>query len=214
MELVNPEVSAYLEASCKAIRNEPILDEMEELAREKHFPIIGPLVGQACYLHALSMGARRIFELGSGYGYSTFWFARAVEHAGGGEVHHVVWDEGLSAQAREFLGRAGLAQYVTFHVAEAVSELQKDGADPYDIVFMDIDKPAYPEALPVIKPKLRRGGLLLVDNALQRGDILDPANQERNAVAVREMNRIVFEDPDYVAAINPLRDGLLVAYRK
>src|SRR6476620_3028139 len=78
----------------------PELQKMEAYAQEHRFPIIGPAAGQNCYLLAQLIGARRIFELGSGYGYSTAWFARAVQENtqgnGGGEVYHVVWDENLS----------------------------------------------------------------------------------------------------------------------
>lgn len=69
---------------------------MEAYAREAHFPIIGPTAGQFCYLMARAIGARRIFEMGSGFGYSTAWFARAVKENGGGTVFHVVWDEALT----------------------------------------------------------------------------------------------------------------------
>ena len=72
---------------------------MEEHARRTSFPIVGPAAGHLCYLIARMIGARRVFEMGSGFGYSTAWFARAVRENGGGEVHHVVWDEGLSARA-------------------------------------------------------------------------------------------------------------------
>ena len=83
MEIVHAEINGYLESLYLLDRGEPVLDEMEALAKEKKFPIIGPLVGKACYLHALTMGAKRIYELGSGYGYSTFWFAKAVNPVGG-----------------------------------------------------------------------------------------------------------------------------------
>jgi len=76
------------------------LQTMEAEADRTGFPIIGPAAGHACYLLARLSGARSVFEMGSGFGYSTAWFARAVEENGGGEVHHVVWDQALSNQAR------------------------------------------------------------------------------------------------------------------
>ena len=69
------------------------LQEMEAYAREHGFPIIGPASGHLCYQTARMIKATRIFELGSGYGYSTAWFAKAVQENGGGEVHHSVWDK-------------------------------------------------------------------------------------------------------------------------
>ena len=86
------------------------LQKMEAYAREHSFPIVGPASGQACYQIARMVKARRIFELGSGYGYSTAWFARAVQENGGGEVHHVVWDAQLSKIARGASTNIGLHQ--------------------------------------------------------------------------------------------------------
>src|SRR6476660_2420151 len=78
----------------------PEMQAMEAYAQEVGFPIIGPASGYICYQIARMIGARRIFELGSGYGYSTAWFAKAVQENGGREVHQVVWDEQLSQMAR------------------------------------------------------------------------------------------------------------------
>src|SRR6476619_916846 len=93
----------------------PEMQAMEAYAKQHDFPIIGPASGYFCYQIARMIGARRVFELGSGYGYSTAWFAKAVQEnlaqggveGGGGEVHHVVWDEQLSQMARGHLGALG-----------------------------------------------------------------------------------------------------------
>jgi len=81
----------------------PELQKMEAYAQEYGFPIIGPAAGHFCYLQARMISAQRIFELGSGYGYSTAWFARAVHENGGGTVYHTVWDSNLSQTARRHL---------------------------------------------------------------------------------------------------------------
>src|SRR5690242_13959850 len=110
----------------------PEMQAMEAYAKQHDFPIIGPASGHFCYQIARMIGARRVFELGSGYGYSTAWFAKAVRENGGGEVHHVVWDETLSAMARRHLAALGVDDVVTYHVAEAVSELRNTN-DPFDV---------------------------------------------------------------------------------
>src|SRR6187549_1820573 len=102
----------------------PELVAMEAEARRTDFPIIGPAAGQLCYLLTRLTGARSVFEMGSGFGYSTAWFARAVDENGGGVVHHVVWDKHLSAQARTHLTALGLVDLVEFHVGEAIGELR------------------------------------------------------------------------------------------
>src|ERR687886_1764243 len=103
----------------------PEMQAMEEYARQTNFPIIGPASGHLCYQVARLVGARRVFELGSGYGYSTAWFARAVRENGGGEVHHVVWSQELSDQARAHLGALGFDGLVRYRVSEAVSALRE-----------------------------------------------------------------------------------------
>jgi len=152
MNLVAPRVAAYLDA---LVPPRPArLAELEAEARRTGFPIIGPATGHLCYLLARLSNARHVFELGSGFGYSTAWFARAVKENGGGTVHHVVWDERLSREARDNLAALGLADVVEFHVGEAVATLRR-ASGPFDVVFNDIDKQDYPKALDVIVTKLR-----------------------------------------------------------
>ena len=203
-------LQAYLDALVPP-RPEP-LGAMERRAGETDFPIVGPASGQFCYLIARLTGARRIFEMGSGFGYSTAWFARAVRENGGGVVHHVVWDAALSEEARSRLGELGLDDLVEFHTAEAVATLRQTPG-PFDLIFNDIDKPDYPAALPVIREKLRPGGVLIVDNLLWSGRVLDPGDESESTRAIRELTRRVAEDPSWTASIVPIRDGLLLALR-
>jgi predicted O-methyltransferase YrrM len=135
---------------------------MEEIAAKNDFPIIGAACGYYCYQLARMINAKQVFELGSGYGYSTAWFAKAVRENGGGTVHHTVWDDKLSQQAQRHLSALGYADLVQFHNAEAVETLRQT-AGPFDIIFNDIDKEGYPDSLPVIKEKLRHGGMLIID---------------------------------------------------
>jgi predicted O-methyltransferase YrrM len=186
---------------------------MEAYAQEEGFPIVGPACGQLCYQVARMINARQIFELGSGYGYSTYWFARAVRENGGGTVHHVVWDDKLSARAQGHLEKLGLADLVQFHVAEAIAELrQTDG--PFDLMFNDIDKHAYPESLPVIRERLRPGGVLIIDNMLWQGRIFDGSIQDESTKGVREVTRLLAEDPGWTASLVPIRDGLIIATKR
>src|SRR5438132_4293461 len=101
------------------------MQAMEAHAREIRFPIIGPASGYFCYQVAKMIGARRVFELGSGFGYSTAWFARAVQENGGGEVHHVVWSEELSQQARGHLSKLGFDDIIKYRMSEAVQALRE-----------------------------------------------------------------------------------------
>jgi predicted O-methyltransferase YrrM len=192
---------------------EPELQEMEEYAEKNDFPIIGPVCGYYCYQLARMIDARSIFELGSGYGYSTAWFAKAVKENGVGVVHHTVWDDDLSNRAQRHLSALGLADLVEFHNAEAVETLRQTPG-PFDIIFNDIDKEGYPDSLPVIKEKLRHGGLLIIDNMLWHGQTLDPDDHEESTEAIRRFTRDVTSDLDWIVSLIPARDGMIVAYKK
>jgi len=185
---------------------------MERMAKKTRFPIIGPAVGQLCYLLARSIGARRVFELGSGFGYSTAWFARAVKENGGGEVHHVVWDEELSARARKHLSALGLDDVVRYSVGEAVETL-RSAAGEFDLIFNDIDKRGYPASLSVIESKLRRGGLLITDNLLWDGRIFDVRDRDADTEGVRKLTRMITRSPLWTSSIAPIRDGVLIALK-
>lgn len=192
---------------------EPEMQEMEKYAEEHGFPIIGPACGYYCYQLARMIRARSVFELGSGYGYSTAWFAKAVKENGGGVVHHTVWDEELSKRAAGHLSALGSADVVQFHVAEAVETLRQIEG-PFDIIFNDIDKEAYPTSLPLIKEKLRSGGLLIIDNMIWHGQILDPNDREKSTEAIRRFTRDITTDLDWIVSLVPMRDGMIVGYKK
>lgn len=209
-ELLAPQLKAYLDELVPPRPAE--MQAMEAYAREVRFPIIGPAAGQFCYLLARMIGARRIFEMGSGYGYSTAWFARAVKENGGGTVFHVVWDEDLSARARRHLQALRLDDVIEYRVGEAVAELGETEG-PFDLIFNDIDKHGYPASLPVIAGKLRPGGILIVDNMIWQGRIFDRSDRSETTEGVRQFTRMITTDPTWISSIVPIRDGLLVAYR-
>lgn len=192
---------------------DPEMQLMEEYAQKNKFPIIGPAAGYACYQLARLMGAKSVFEMGSGYGYSTAWFAKAVQENGGGVVHHVVWDKKLSRMAREHLTHLGFEGIVKYHVAEAVETLQHV-AGPLDLIFNDIEKKGYPASLPVIKQKLRRGGVLIIDNMLWHGRIFDGTDHTQDTEGVRAATDALIHDSDWIVTLTPVRDGMIIAYRK
>lgn len=211
MELTHPQVVSYLESLVPP--RAPVLQEMEAYARDTNFPIVGPVVGQCLYLLTRISGARRVFELGSGFGYSTAWFALGVRDNGGGEVYHVVWDESLSQRAQDYLHRLGLGNLIRYYVSEAIQQLeQTEGL--FDLIFNDIDKEYYPRSLSAIKPKLRSGGLLIVDNAFLGGAIFDESDHSPRVEGVRTLTRMLSEDPDFTLTLLPLRDGVLVAQKR
>ena len=208
--LISNEVEQYLGALVPARHAE--LRAMEATATKERFPIIGPVVGHLCYQLARMIGAQRVFEMGSGFGYSTAFFARAVQENGGGVVHHVVWDETLSKRARAHLTAMGYDAIVRYHVDEAINALRSESG-PFDLIFNDIDKHAYPASLPLIESKLRSGGVLIVDNMLWSGRIFDAGDSSADTVGVREATRLLTTSPRWTTSIIPIRDGVVVAVK-
>lgn len=209
-ELLAPQLSEYLEHLVPP--RPPEMQAMEAYAKTAKFPIIGPVAGQFCYELARMIGARRIFEMGSGFGYSTAWFARAVKENGGGTVYHVVWDEALSQRARKHLRTLEFEDIVTYQVGEAVETLRRTEGT-FDLIFNDIDKEGYPASLPVIIDKLKPGGVLVVDNMLWHGRIFDPQDRSAQTAGVRRLTQLITSDPGWISSVVPVRDGVLVAYR-
>jgi caffeoyl-CoA O-methyltransferase len=209
--VMQDQLEAYLDSLVPARADE--MQAMEAYARETDFPIVGPASGEFCYMIARMIGARRVFELGSGFGYSTAWFARAVQENGGGTVHHTVWDEELSRRARGHLSRLGFDGLIRYRVSEAVQAL-RETPGPFDLIFNDIDKQGYPASLPVIYEKLRPGGALIVDNLIWHGRVFDQHNHDQSTEGVREFTHLITTSPDWITSLVPIRDGLMVAYKR
>jgi predicted O-methyltransferase YrrM len=212
VDIVDPRIEAYMEERLRRL-DDPVLLEMEAHAEEHGFPIVGRNVGVTLEVLARSVGARRIMELGSGFGYSAYWHARAV--GTGGDVHLTDGDPENEVQAADYLKRAGLADRIAFHVGDAVTEMGRLEGD-FDVVFCDIDKDGYPAAWRAASDRIRRGGLYVCDNVLWYGRVAveDPDDRRPHYTeAVLEHNRLIAEDARYLSTIVPTRDGVMVAIR-
>jgi predicted O-methyltransferase YrrM len=213
MDILSDELEAYLDQFTFAQHADPVLDEMEQRARSENFPIVDRAVGRLLELQARTIGARRVCEIGSGFGYSAYWFARAVGE--GGEVLCSELDAGNIAAAEEFLTHAGLWDRVHFHQGDGSAMLLAAEGD-FDVVFCDADKERYPEHWRNAAERIRVGGLYLADNVLWSGRVV--TGEEREGLpgataGIIEHNRLVAEDRRYVSSIVPLRDGVMVALR-
>jgi len=211
-EILASQLSQYIDGLIP--ERAPELQAMEAWAKEHDFPIIGPACGHLCYQVARMIGAKKIFELGSGYGYSTAFFARALKENGGGVVHHVVWDDELSNRARKHLAALGFHNEVQYHNGEAVQTLRDSTDGPYDLIFNDIDKHGYPAALPVIEERLRPGGVLIIDNMVWHNRIFDQGDQSPDTQGVRAVTKALTTSPKWIASLVPIRDGMIVAVKK
>ena len=208
-QIVPADIEAYLAQLART--RDAVLAEMEARADETRFPIIGPLVGRLCQQTAQAVGARDVFEMGSGFGYSTWWFAHAVGE--GGRVVHTDGDAKLSAEAKAWLDKAGLGARVHYEVGDAC-EIIKKYPGPFDVVFIDIDKHAYPQALELARSRVRVGGYIVCDNALWSGKVLQPASrQDADTRGVVRYNKDAFGAADLLTTIVPIRDGVALSLK-
>ena len=206
-------VEAYLTELAGASHSDPVLVDMEARAEENGFPIVGRATGRYLELAARSVGARRVMELGSGYGYSAYWFARA-----GGPDGAVVCtdaDPGNAKLAEEYLSRAGVWGRVRYRVGDALEGFGAEDGE-FDVVYCDVDKLGYPDCWRAAADRIRVGGLWLCDNVIWNGLVAtgeDRPGLPGHTAAIREHNRMVAGDDRYVASIVPIRDGVMAALR-
>ena len=204
--LVSPELDRYVLDLIP--ERDPVILEMEAVARERDVPIVGPAVATLLETLAEAIGARRVCELGSAIGYSTAFFAKAV--GAGGKVVYTDGNEKNAREASGYLERLGLRDRVDVKVGDAV-ELLESTTGEFDVIFIDIDKDGYPAALEAAAPRVRRGGFLLADNVLWSGKVVDPTQEDKATEGIREFNRRLFARRDFRSVIVPLRDGVAIA---
>ena len=206
MDIVDPDIDRYLHELANP--QDPILREMELLGAERNFPIVGPAVGQLLFVLARSASALRVIELGSGFGYSAYWFAKAV-----GPEGLVLLTENspeLAAEAHRFLERGGLESRTRIEIGDALQIIDHAGGE-FDIVFNDVDKERYPEVLERAAAALRPGGLLISDNMLWYGTVLETRPDQASARGVKQLLQLLYDAPEFDTTLIPLRDGLTVS---
>lgn len=206
LEITNPQINHYLEKSL--LEENPILREMGDYGRAQGFPIVGAQAGRLMHLLARALQAKRVLELGSGFGYSAMWFALAV--GAGGKV---VMTEGSAAnveRARDYFTRANLLERIETNVGDAL-DIARRYAGLFDIVFCDIDKQDYPKAIAIAREKLRVGGLLIFDNMLWHGRVVSEYDAQTKAVL--ETTFLLLDADDFVTTIVPVRDGQSLSLR-
>jgi len=205
--ITSPEIERYIQELYPL--EDPILREMEETGNQINFPLVGPLVGRLLYQLTKLINAKKIFEMGSGFGYSAFWFALAMPEDG--IVHLTDQSQKNLDLAKRFFTQGNLIHKAKFHAGDAIKALkQTDG--PFDLIFIDLDKESYPEALALAKSKLKLGGILVADNLLWFGQVLERKG-DASTEGIKEFNQKLFNDCDFISTLLPIRDGIGVAYK-
>jgi predicted O-methyltransferase YrrM len=155
---------------------------------------VTPAQGKLLYLLAKAIGARTVLELGTLAGYSTIWLARALPEAG--RVFTLEADPGHAEVAAANLERAGVAGKVELRVGPALEVLPElDGEGPFDLVFIDADKASTPAYFEWSLPRTRSGGLIVADNVIRDGALVDESNEEPAIGAQRRLHEMLADEP-------------------
>lgn len=198
-----------------------VIEEMDARADREGFPTVGPAVGGWLRILARAVDAERVFEFGSGYGYSAYWMAPAIPEDG--EIVLTEIDEDELEDARENLERGGFADRARFEHGDAIETIDRyDG--PFDVVLVDNEKHRYAEAFDAVREKVPVGGVVVADNmiragsldfdevrALLAGEVVDANDLSRGVAAYLER---VGDDPDFETGLLPLGEGVAVSIRR
>ncbi|MFC4249297.1 O-methyltransferase [Natribaculum luteum] len=209
--------------------------EMDEHAAAEGFPHVGPEVGGFLRLLARLTDAERIFEFGSGYGYSAYWFADALPDDG--EVVLTEVDEDELELAREYMAKGGYDDVARYELGDALETVDRyDG--PFDVVLIDHQKYRYVDAFEAVRSKVPVGGAIVADNAMRAGpiqfeklleiveneakarrgqrpdeDIEGPDDVNEHTRGIADYLEAVTADPAFETIALPLGEGIAVSYR-
>lgn len=187
-----------------------VIAEMESLASERNFPIVGPHVGRLLGLMVKLARAQRIFEMGSGFGYSAYFMAAAQGRSG--KIVCTDLDVKNKELAQKFL--AGIwTTKIDFRIGHALDILAAESGT-FDLIFNDVDKEDYPKALEIAIPRLAPGGLFITDNVLWYGRVADSEFMDSETQGIRKFNSKLVSHPSLEVVIIPLRDGIAIARKK
>ncbi|HEY8691217.1 MAG TPA: O-methyltransferase [Chloroflexota bacterium] len=209
LRFIDEAISHY--ASAHSSGPDAVQIDLQKVTQERTGRSAGMQIGddQAVLMETIvrAMGVRHAIELGTFTGYSSIAIARGL--VPGGHLLCCDVSEEWTSIAREYWARAGVADRIELrigHGIETLRSLPEDGQ--FDFAFVDADKPGYPDYFRELLPRLRTGGLILADNTLLSGRVLDDANHDDNVEAIREFNKLVASDPRVRVVLVPIGDGV------
>jgi caffeoyl-CoA O-methyltransferase len=210
-DIVDPRVEAYAEEHTTP--DGELFERLAAETREKTTApqmMVGRLEGQFLRVLVRSLRARRILELGTFTGYSSI--SMAVALPADGRVITCDVNEETNAIARRYAQEAGVEDRIDYRLGPALETIaQLDG--PFDLVFIDADKPNYVNYYEATLPLLGDGGLIVVDNTLWSGRVVDDEDDEDTTRAIRELNDHVSADPRVENVLLTVRDGMNLVWR-
>jgi caffeoyl-CoA O-methyltransferase len=173
--------------------------------------MVGRLEGQFLAFLVRSTGARRVLELGTFTGYSSISMARALPD--GGSIVSCDVNEETTAIARRYAEEAGVVDRIEYRLGPAIETLA-DLEGPFDLIFIDADKVGYVDYYEAVLPKLADGGLILADNTLASGRVVDEAEDGGMTAAIQRFNEHVRDDDRVESVMLTVRDGVTMIRRR
>ena len=208
MHIVHPEIETYLESLLPP--RQSIFYEMEERAEKEDFPVVGPQVGTLLEVLARSIYAKQILELGSGFGYSGLWLARALPPDG--KIILSDFEKANQSLAKQNFKKAAYEYLMEFKVGDAL-QIMEEFEGPFDIIFNDVDKEFYTRVIDPVHALLRVGGLFITDNTLWYGKVVEEEVDEATN-AIREFNLKLRKHNGFQTIQLPVRDGLSISIKR
>jgi caffeoyl-CoA O-methyltransferase len=213
MDIVEPAINDYVLG-----HSEPADEVLRDLAEETHREQGGHAgmqithdEGELLTMLVRLTGAREAVEVGTFTGYSSICIARGL--AAGGRLLCCDVSEEWTSIARRYWERAGVTGRIQLRIAPAVETLRALPSEPYlDFAFIDADKTGYPAYVDEVLPRLHPGGLMVLDNMLRGGRVLDPENDDDRAI--HALNEALVADDRVDVVLLPVRDGVSLARKR
>jgi caffeoyl-CoA O-methyltransferase len=208
MEPISAE--SYVEA---LYEQDPVLEKVKGGIRNRNMPeiSIAPGYGRLLTMLVKMIRAKSVLEIGALGGYSGICLARGLE--AGGKLVSLELNQEFAEAAKFHVTEAGLGEYVEYRIGQALDQLDKLKAEgrTFDFFFIDADKVNYPNYLEWAIKLASPGAVIVGDNTLMHGRVLDPAVNKASVEAMRNFNRRIAEDPRLESTILPAYDGLAIA---
>lgn len=204
MQIIDPDIETYAERHTS--EESALIRELVDASEQEleHIDMLsGRVVGRFLAMMVRISAARRILEIGTFSGYSALYMAEALPPDG--ELITCEYNERYEALARSFFEKSEHGKKISLKMGPALETIEElEGT--FDLVFLDADKVNYPEYYRKVIPLLRSGGLLIVDNVLWSGTVLDP--EDDKALAIDKLNKMIADDARVEQVLLTVRDGL------
>jgi predicted O-methyltransferase YrrM len=211
MDLINPMVQAYAEKYSP--QENSLLNDIE--IRTKNHPhshmLSGTVQGKFLEMISLLINPTYILEIGTFLGYSALCLSRGLKP--GGELHTIENDEKSAALAQENFKNSKTGNKIILHTGNALKLIEQIDK-PWDLVFIDADKTGYTAYYEILVPRLKQGSLILADNVLFHGQVLEKQIKGKNAIAIQAFNDMVMADMRVEKMMLTLRDGIYLIRKK